>query len=142
MLLSQGQAFFNSHPARAPLTLKQGGTLEMRDQVLSNVGAQDMDTSRYEVSDLRDVEFWWEIDQLDVDAVFRPSIETPFFPSTFDEFEMGSMAGYPTLPDKEQDKENSPPPTHPTNPVCERPTQPPVLMTSHPLETRIENAPT
>ena len=34
----------------------------MRDEVLSSVGAQDMDTSGYHVSDLDDVDFYWEID--------------------------------------------------------------------------------
>ena len=31
--------------------------MEMRDEVLSSVGAQDMDKSGYQVSDLDDVEF-------------------------------------------------------------------------------------
>ena len=50
------------------------------------------------------------------------------------------MAENPILIDKEQDKENSPPP-HPATPVSERPTQPPVLMRSHPFGIRIENVP-
>ena len=32
----------------------------MRDEVLSSVGAQDLDTSSYQVSDLEDIEFKWE----------------------------------------------------------------------------------
>ena len=50
----------------------------MREEVLSSVGAQDLDTSSYQVSDLEDLEFNWEGSQLDMDAVFRPGIKTPF----------------------------------------------------------------
>ena len=42
----------------------QQWTMEMRDEVLSSVGAQDMETSGYQVSELDDVEFHWEYDQL------------------------------------------------------------------------------
>ena len=51
----------------------------MRDEVLSSVGAQEgLDTSGHQVSaDLDDADFYWENDQLEVDAVFRPSIDTP-----------------------------------------------------------------
>ena len=54
---------------------------------------------------------------------------------------MSSMAENPILIDKEQDKENSPPTTHLTNPVSERPTQLPVLMESLRFGTRKENVP-
>ena len=53
--------------------------MEMRDEVLSRVGAQDLDTSSYQVSDLEDIEFNWENSHLDMDAVFRPSIDKLFF---------------------------------------------------------------
>ena len=62
--------------------------MEMRDEVLFSVGSQDLDTSSYQVSDLKDMEFNWEIDQLDLDAVFRPGIVTPFSPTTFDDLSM------------------------------------------------------
>ena len=39
-------------------------------------------------ADLDVVEFYWENDQLEVDAVFRPGLETPFSPSKFDDLEM------------------------------------------------------
>ena len=52
--------------------------MEMRNEVLSSAGAQDMDTSGYQVSDLDGFEFYWENDQLDVDAVFRPGIDNLF----------------------------------------------------------------
>ena len=89
LLLSQRQKFLNNHLARVTITPKQEGTMEMRDEVLSSVNAHDLDTSGYQVSDLDDVELYWENDQLNVDAVFRPGIETPFCPSTFNIFEIG-----------------------------------------------------
>ena len=92
------------------------------------------------MSDPDGVENYRENDQLDVDTVFRPSKDTTFSRSFFNNSEMGSMAGNPILIDEEQDKEISPPP-HPTTPVSERQTQPPVLMRSHPFDTRIENVP-
>ena len=54
----------------------------MGDEVPSSVAAQDMDTSGYQVSaDLDDVEFYWENDQLDLDALFRRRMATPFSPT-------------------------------------------------------------
>ena len=79
LLLSQRQNFLNNHLAPFIISPNQEGTMEMRDEVLSGVGPQDMDTSGYQVSDLDDVESYWENDQLDADAVFRPGIDTPFF---------------------------------------------------------------
>ena len=52
--------------------------MEMKDEVLSSVGAQNMDTSGYQVSDLDDVELYWQNDQLDVDIVLIPGIGNPF----------------------------------------------------------------
>ena len=52
--------------------------MEMRDEVLSSVEAQNFDTSSYQVSDLEDIDFNWENSQLEMDAVFRPGIDTPF----------------------------------------------------------------
>ena len=78
LLLSQRQDFLNNHLVRVPNTPNQEGTIEMRDEVLSSVGAQDLDTSNYQVTnDLEDIEFNWEDSQLDMDAVFRPGIDTP-----------------------------------------------------------------
>ena len=90
LLLVQRQDFLNNHIARVPITHNQEGTMEMRDEVLSSVGAQDLDTSSYQVSDLEDVEFNWEDSQLDMDAVFRPSIDTPFSPTVFEDLLMGN----------------------------------------------------
>ena len=53
LLLSQRQDFLNNHLARVPITTNQEGTMEMSEEVLSSVGAQDLDTSSYQVSDLQ-----------------------------------------------------------------------------------------
>ena len=90
-------------------------------------------------ADLDDVKFYWENDQLDVDNVFRPGIDTPFSTTAFDDLEIGGSAENPILLDEEEDKENSPPP--PTTPVSERPIRAPALLRSRPLGTTIENVP-
>ena len=84
------------------------------NEVLSSVGAQDLDTSSYQVSDIEDIEFNWEKPQLDMDAVFRPGIDTPFSPTVFDDLLMGDgSVENPIVLDEEEDKENAPPPTTP-----------------------------
>ena len=57
LLLFQSQEFLDNHFPRVPMTPNQQGTFEMREEVLSSVGAQDTDTSGYELSDLKDIEF-------------------------------------------------------------------------------------
>ena len=113
MLLSQGQDFLNNHLARVPNTPNQEKTIELREELLSSVGNQDLDTSSYHVSDLGDIEFNCEKSQLDMDAVFRPGIDTPFSPTTFDDFSMEGSVENPIVLDEEQDKENVPPLTTP-----------------------------
>ena len=139
LLLSQRQDFLNNHLARVPITPNQEGTMEMREEVLSSVGAQDLDTSSYQVSDLEDIEFNWENSQLDMDSVFRPGIDTPFSPTVFDDLLMGDgSVGNPiVLEEEEEDKENA----APTTPVSERPTEPPRLLRSRAFGARIENVP-
>ena len=84
----------------------------MREEVFSSVGAQDTDTSGYELSDLEDIEFSWEDPAVDMDSVYRPGIDTPFSTSIFDDFQMeGSTATNPITVDDEEDKENSAPTT-------------------------------
>ena len=139
LLLSQRRDFLNNHLARVPITPNQEGTMEMRDEVLSSVGAQDLDTSSYQVSDLEDIEFNWEDSQLDIDAVFRPGIDTPFSPTTFDDLSMGGSVENTIVLDEEEDKENSPP--APSTPESVRLTEPPRLQRSRPFGTRIENVP-
>ena len=64
--------------------------MEMTNDVLSSVGAQDMNTSGHQVSDLDDFEVYWENDHLDVDAVFIIAVfDTLLLPTAFEELEMG-----------------------------------------------------
>ena len=97
LLLSQRRQFLNNHLARVPITPNQQGTHEITDEALSSAGAQEgLDTSGYQVSaDLDDVELYWAIYQLDVDAASRPSIATPFSPTAFDDSETGGSAENP-----------------------------------------------
>ena len=111
--------------------------MEMRDEVLSSVGAQDMDTSSYQVSNLDDIKFNWETSQLD--AMFRPGIDTPFSPTTFDELSMEGSVENSFVLEEEEDKVNAPPP--PSTPESVRPTEPPRLQRSGAFETRKENIP-
>ena len=111
----------------------------MRDEVLSSVGAQDLDTSSYQVSDLEDIQFNWENSHLDMDSVFRPGIDTPFSPTVFDDLLMGDgSVENPIVLDEEEDKENAPPPA---TPESVRPTEPPRLQRSRAFGARTENVP-
>ena len=139
LLLSQRQDFLYNHLPPASITQNQEGTMEMRDEVLAIVEAQDLDTSSYQVSDLEDIEFNWEDSKLDMDAVFRPGIDTPFSPTTFDDLSMGGSVENPIVLDEEEDKENSPP--APSTPESVRLTEAPRLQRSRPFGTRIENVP-
>ena len=97
-----------------------------------------MDTSSYQVSDLEDIEFNWENDQLDLDAVCRPGIDTRYSPTTFDDLLMeGSSVGNPIVLDEEEDKENA----APSAPVSERPTEHPRFLRSRAFGARIEKVP-
>ena len=111
----------------------------MRDEVLSSVGAQDLDTSSYQVSDLEDIEFNWEISQLDMDSVFRPGIDTPFSPTVFDDLlkSDGSVEN-PIELDEEQDKENAP---LTSTPESLRPTEVPRMQRSRAFGARTESVP-
>ena len=141
LLLSQRQQFLSNHLARVPVTFNRQGLHEMRDEILSSVGSQDMDTSGYQMfADLDALQFYWENDQLDVDAVFQPVIDTRFSPTAFDDLEMGGgSAENPILFDEEEDKENFPPP--PTTPTSGRPTRLPALQKNRPFATRAEKVP-
>ena len=136
--MSQRQDFLNNHLARVPITPNQEGTIEMREEVLSSVGAQELDTSSYQVSDLEDIEFNWEVSQLDMDAVFRPGIVTPFSPTTFHDLSLEGSVEKPIVLNEEEDKENAPPPT---TPESVRPTEPPRLQRSRAFRARMENVP-
>ena len=140
LLLSQRQDFLNNHLAQVPITPNRQGTFEMREEVLSSVGAQDLDTSSYQVSDLEDIEFNWENSQLEMEAVFRPGIDTPFSPTTFDDLLMGDgSVENPIVLDGEEDKENAPP--SPSTSESVGPTDPPRLQRSRAFGARMENVP-
>ena len=59
-----------------------------------------------------------------MDEVFRPGIDTPFSPTTFDDLSMEGSVENPFVLDKKEDKDNAPPPT---TPEYVRPTEPPRL---------------
>ena len=137
LLLTQREDFLINHLERVPITPNHERTMEMSNEVLSIVGAQDLDTSSYQVSDLEDIEFNWENSQLDMDSVFRPGIDTPFSPTVFDDLLMGDgSVENPIVLDEEEDKENAPAP-----PESVRPTEPPRLLRRRAFGARIENVP-
>ena len=109
--------------------------MEMRDEVLSDVVAQDMVTSGYQASDLDLFEFYWENDQLVVEAASRQKIGTPVPPTALDDLEMAGSAENPILLVNEEDKEYSPQ----TILISQRPTRPPTLLRSQPFGARINN---
>ena len=111
----------------------------MTEEVLSSVGAQDLDTSSYQVSDLENIEFNCENSQLEMDAVFKLGIDTPFSPTTFDDLLMGvGSVENPIVLDEEEDKENAP---LPSTPESVRPTEPPRLQRSRAFGARMEILP-
>ena len=71
LLLSQRPHFLINHLERDPITPNQEGTMEMKHEVLSSVVAQVKDPSGYQVSDLDDFEFYWEIDRVREIAFFK-----------------------------------------------------------------------
>ena len=145
--LSRGQADFNQFIRQRNQIVVAADNF-LREQILSPVlqftlskdcPVQDLDTSSYQVSDLEEIEFNWENSQLDMDAVFRPDTDTPFSPTTFDDFLMGDgSVENPIVLDEEEDKENTPPPT---TPESVRPTEPPRLQRSRTFGARMENVP-
>ena len=94
----------NNHLTRIPINPNQQGKHELRAEKLKSLGAQDINTTGYQVFDLYVVRFYEENDQLDADAVFRPGIDTPFPVKTFDDLEIGDSAGNPIPLDEEEDK--------------------------------------
>ena len=73
-----------------------------------------------------------------MNAVFRPGMETPFFPTTFDDLSMEGSVENPIVLDEEEDKENAAPPSKPES---VRPTEPPRLKRSRAFGARTENVP-
>ena len=119
LLSSQKQIFWINHLAKFPITPNQEGTMEMRDKMFRSVGAQDKDISGHQLSAMNDVELYWKKEQLDVDAAFRPGIETHFHQQRLTTWRSGNQQKAPTLPNKEVDKSSTP-----ITPVSERQTQP------------------
>ena len=101
-----------------------------------------MDASSYQLTDLEDIEFNWENSQLAMDTVFRPGIDSPFSPTTFDDLSMGGWEGSvenPIVWNEEEFKENSPP--RPSTSESVRPTEPLRLQRSRAFGARKENVP-
>ena len=139
LLLPKRQDFLNNKLAQVQITPNQEGTIEMGEEVLSSVGAQDLHTSSYQVSDLEEIEFNWEDSQLDMDAVLRQGIDTSFSPTTIDDLLMGDgSVENPIVLDEEEDKKNAPPPA---TPESVRPTEPPRLQRSRAFGARLEKVP-
>ena len=114
--------------------------MEMRDEVLSSVGTQDLDNSSYQVSDLEDIDFNWEDPAVDMDSVYQLGIDTPFSLSIFDGFQMmGLTTSDPIKVEDEEDKENSAPTT--TTTESEYPIEPPRLLRIRPFGTLLEILP-
>ena len=133
------QDFLDNHLARVPITQNQKGTMKMRDEVLSSVGALDLDTSTYQFTALEDIEFNWENSQLEMDAVFRPGMDTPFFSlTTFDDLSVERSFENPIVLNEEEEKENAPPFS---TPESVRPTELPRLQRSRASGAITEKAP-
>ena len=111
----------------------------MRDEILSLVGVQDLDTSSYQVSVLEDIEFNWEDSQLDMEAVLRPGIDNPFSPTTLDSLLMEESVEILIVLDEEEDKDNATPP--PSTPESVRTTEPSRLLRSRAFAERSKNVP-
>ena len=139
MLLSQREEFLDNHLPRVPITPNQQGAFEKREEVLPSVGAQEANTTGYEVSDLEHTEFSWEDPAVNMVSVNRPRIDAPFSPSMFDDFQMGSTAANPILVDDGQHKEILAPTT--TTAESDHPAESPRLLLSRPFGTRLENKP-
>ena len=137
-LMNQRQQFLDNHLARVPITPNQQGTWEMQDEVRASVGDHDV-SSDFVPSDFDDIQFYWQNPNIDMDALYRPSIDTPFSPSLFENIPVAGSADYPIEIDDEQEKENE----YPTAPELQRPLQPPPLQRSlsRPFGTRLENIP-
>ena len=70
--------------------------------------------------------------------MFRPSIDTAFYPTTFDDLLMGGgSVENPIVLDEEEDMENAPPP--PRTPESDRPTKTPRLQRIRAFGARMEN---
>ena len=90
-LINQRQQFLENHLARVPITPNQQGTWEMQDEARASVGDHDV-SSDFVPNDLDATQFHWENPNVELDAVYRPGIDTPFFPSLFETFPVAESA--------------------------------------------------
>ena len=67
LLLSQTQGFLDNHLDQISITLNQLGLFELREVVFAIAGAKHMNTSSYELSNLGDIDFFWENSQVGLD---------------------------------------------------------------------------
>ena len=88
LVFSQRQQLFDSHLAQIPITPKQQGKFEKREEVHASAGAQDRDISCYELSELEDIEFFREKLQVELVTAFTPRIDTLFSPTASIDLEM------------------------------------------------------
>ena len=109
LFLSQRQDFPDNNLVQNLISINQEGTFEMKEVVFDSAGAQDMDTSGYELSDLVNIAFVWKNPQIELDAVSRPGMSTPFSPTAFNDFEKGERGSLknPIAVDEEEDKEKT-----------------------------------
>ena len=101
LLLQQKQDFMISLFFPNPNTPNQRGT----DELLSSVGAQDMDTGGYQVTELEDIEFHWEEPELNLYAVLQTGKDSTSSPSAFNDSEMVSVVENSIPPNDEEEKE-------------------------------------
>ena len=74
-----------------------------------------------------------------MDALFKPGIDTPFSPTTFDDLSIEGSNENPIVLDEEDDKGNAAP--LPSTSESVRPTEPPRLQRSRAYGARMENEP-
>ena len=113
--------------ARFPLTHKQQGKLRRRDEKLSSIGAQEMETGGYQVSDLEEFRCHWEDLDFSMKTNLRRGVDTTCSPSTINDVHIGSMAGNPIPIDEKENKANSAPDA--ITAVCEQLNECPEMLT-------------
>ena len=101
ILMSQKQDFLKKHLAQVPIAPNQLGTADMWDEVISNVGAQDLVKSGDQVSNLEDLQF--HMDDLDwtVDTVFQLSLVISFSHLVSNNCQKDSLSGNLVVIDKD-----------------------------------------
>ena len=96
-----------------------------------------MNARGFDLSDLEDINFFHENPQLEIDAVFKPGIDTPFLPTAFDNLGMVGSSEHPMVLDEGEDQEKN----LPTSPLSEWPTGSPRSLKPRLLGRRFENVP-